>query len=503
MNKAGWIAIGLSILGIAAAYFVSYKYFENVPHVEDEMAYVFQAKIFVRGQMSAPSAPDQGEMTVPFVVNHNGQRFGKYPPGWPMLLGLGIALGVRSWVNPFLAGLAIWLTYRLGEKLLSRNIGLLAGLLTLLSPFFLMVSGSLDSDALTLVLTLAFILAWLDTLGISKKRLDSRARSIPAWLTMSVAGASLGLLFLTRPLTAVGVAVPFFIHGLVLLIRGNTQVRLRVLGVGALAAAVGSIYLLWQYRVTGSPFTNPYTLWWSFDKIGLGQGVGTSQGGYTLSMGINNAKDMLKEVEKDLFGWKAYSWLFLPFGIWAIRRNLPALMTLSIFASLVFCYLFYWAEVGNYGARYYYEGLPGLALTTSAGIAWLATRIRQIGWRQVNAAVVVAIVAGLVTYNLTTFMPARLNKIYGLYGIHRSQLTPFELPQVKAQAPALVFVHVTRTWTEYAGLLELEDPWLTSPFIFAWSTNPARDAALALSFPQRRVLQYFPDNPNPLEGLVK
>jgi hypothetical protein len=113
-RRVEFAAFLLSLFGILAAYLVADRVFERVPHIKDEMAFVWQAKVFAHGELTAPIPPNN--MWVPFVVCYDGHRFGKYPPGWPMALALGILFGVRNWVNPFLGGLAIWLTFRLGQK---------------------------------------------------------------------------------------------------------------------------------------------------------------------------------------------------------------------------------------------------------------------------------------------------------------------------------------------------------------------------------------------------
>ncbi len=492
MNKAGWIALFLSVAGVFITYQVGNKVFEQLPHVEDEMAYVWQAEVYARGHLTAPSPPDSEAMYVPFVVNHAGQRSAKYPPGWPIMLSFGVRLGLRSWVNPLLAGLAVWLTYRLGTRIFTPAIALLACGLTLTSPFFLILSGSLHSSTFSLVLSLIFILAWFDTFGLGKAPPEGHHRSPPKWLTVTLAGLSLGLLGLTRPLTAVGVGLPFFIHGAILLIKGTAKTRLLVIAIGAITSALGSLFFVWQYGVTGSPLTDPYTLWWSFDRIGFGPGVGVYPGGYTLRIGLHDAGIMLSATWRDLFGWKTYSWLFLPFGLIAIRRNRPSWLVLAIFASLVGAYFLYWAQVTRYGPRYYYEGLPGLTLVTAAGIAWLAERARSGGWRLARLLLLGGLVVALVTYNLRDYLPPRFIEIYGLYGVYRDKLTPFKNPQVTSHTPALVFVKVGKRFTDYAGLIELEDPWLTTPFIFAEDLGPIRDAALAQYFPGRQVIYYSP-----------
>ena len=492
MHKAGWIALMLSVAGVLAGRWMTVNVFQGLPHVEDEMAYTWQAEVYAHGVLTAPSPPDVEEMYVPFVVNHDGQRAAKYPPGWPVVLSFGVRLGERGWVNPLLGGLAIWLIYRLGSKIFSRGTALLACFLTLTSPFYLILSGCLHSSAFSLVLSLIFTLAWLDTFDAVGKNGNGSRWPAPKWMTILVAGLSLGLLALTRPLTAVGVGLPFFIHGLILLVRGNWRGRGQVLAVGGITLAIGTLFLAWQYGVTGNPFTDPYTLWWPFDKIGFGPGVGIYPGGFTPRIALRDTLIMLRATWEDLFGWKTYSWLFLPFGIWAMRRKKAAWLALGVFVSLVVAYMLYWAQVTRYGPRYYYEGVPALAMVSAAGILWLAERAKSGGWRLARLILLGGLVAGLVTYNLAVYMPKRNIELYGLYGVYRDKLAPFQSEEALSYTPALVFVNVGKNFTDYAQLLQLEDPWSTTPFIFAESVNPVRDSILASHFPGRQVIYYSP-----------
>lgn len=518
MTRFDRIAIVLSLAATAAAYLVAGRVFDHMPHVEDEMAYVWQAQALAQGKLALPTPPDANSLMVPFIVDYNGQRFGKYPPGWPVVLAFGLLLHVRDWVNPILAGLGIWLTYRLGKKLFDERIALLAGFLTLTSPFFLLNSSSLFSHPWSLFLSLAFVLAWLDT--FNSVRPEGRAgrkaktfvdfvsacpRSLevvfqefpPGWVTVCVAGLSLGLLALTRPLTAVGVGLPFFIHGIILLVRGDRAARIRVLTIGLLAVFVAALIPLWQFAVTGNPLLNPYTLWWSYDKVGFGPGFGTEPGGHNLTWARINLISSLNSGWGDFFGWGHVSWLFLPFGVWALGRNWRKWLMASVFPSLLLIYMTYWVGSNLFGPRYYYEGFYSLTLVTAAGMFWLGENIVKSGplrkWLQ-TAALLFGIF--LVGCNLVVYLPKRLNDMTGLYGISRSMLAPFESVQARALAPALVVVHFQKEWTEYGGLLELENAGLTSPFIFALSRDPNTDLALKKDFPDRRILFYYPNEPD-------
>jgi 4-amino-4-deoxy-L-arabinose transferase-like glycosyltransferase len=500
MHRSDYIALSLSLLAVLVTYLVTDLVFERMPHIEDEMAYAWQAQVIAKGHLTLPSPPQPKAFLVPFVVDYQGQRFGKYPPGWPAMLAIGILLGIRSFVNPLLAGWGVWLTYRLGKRLFSELVGLLAAGLTVTSPFFLMNSGSLLSHSFGLFLSAAFALAWLDAWDTR----EVRAPNMNRWLPTLVAAFSLSLLILTRPLTAAGVCLPFTFHGFYLLVRGNRHTRLRLLVFIAIVLFLSGLLFLWQYAVTGDPLLNPYTLWWQYDKIGFGPGYGHTESGHTWKLAMINTRFSLFVGRHDLFGWGKYSWIFLPFGLLAIfyQRNWKALPTAAVFPCLIFVYIFYWIGSSLFGPRYYYEGLYSLTLLSAVGIGFLAGwPVRSgdswkpfTGWRKARPLFMLAVVLLLVSANVFFYIPTRIGGMHGLYGATRSRLIPFLTSQAQALTPALVFVYPDR-WTEYGSLLELETPSLDSPFIFVMNAGLKAQAALMEAFPQRTIIEYYPSKP--------
>jgi len=491
-NHTNLLALTLSLLTtLAAYYFVAGKTFEQIPHIEDEMAFVWQGCLFAENQITIPSPSQARSFFVPFVIDYNGQRFGKYPPGWPMMLSLGIRLGIRSWVNPLLAGLVVWLTYRLGQKFFTGKIGLLAALLTASSPFFLVNAGSLLSHTWSLFLTLAFFTAWIDTFDLAPGNCALKQNT--KWMTVSAAGLTLGLLAVTRPVTALGVALPCATHGLYLLAKGSFNVRLRVLAIGVLAILVSSMLFVWQYDATGNPLLNPYTLYWPYDKVGFGEGFGRQEDGHSLYWAGRNLEISLQAAGRDLFGWEVLSWIFLPFGLWASRRKFSIWLAAGIPIGLAGFYATYWATSTITGPRYYFEVIFPASLLSAAGIAWLAgTHMKARKPRFILAATLVTILLG---YNLLHYLPNRLESLHNLYGIQYADIEPFLTPEAEALTPALVFVHVQETWTDYGALLDLQNPWITSPFIFTRSRSRVDDSVLAGKFPERRIIHYYPDEP--------
>jgi hypothetical protein len=500
LTRLDWLALFLSLLAVAASGWVAAHIFEGVPHIEDDFAYTWQAEAIASGQLKVPSPLKPSSFLIPFVVDYQGWRFGKYPIGWPALLAVGVRLGGRAWVNPILAGLGIWFTYRLGKRVANPKVGLLAAFLTLTSPFFLMNSGSLLAHPLGLVGSAVFALGWIE--AFASPEIARR------WLPAIAAALALGLLAITRPFTALAVAAPFFLHGLVLLWKGDRPTRLRLLMFGALALACSLVHLLWQFAATGDPLRNTYTLWWPYDKIGFGPGIGATLTGHNLQKALLNVQVSLFAGASDTFGWPFISYLLLPFGAWALRRNLKAWLAGSAFFALVGAYLAYWVGSRLYGPRYYYEGFFSLAILSAAGAAWLggwATNgLKNLQasprWPKIRRYAVVAGLAALVTFNLCFYLPFRMASMYRLFGIGSVELAVFyAAASDQAQTPALVFVESER-WMHYAIYTELQNPDLTSPFIFAWSVGPQTDREAAENFPQRNVYYYNPEEPGVLSA---
>lgn len=517
-NLVDRLAMLLSLVTILAAYWMADRVYERMAHFEDEMAYVWQAQAISGGDLALPSPPNPKTFLTPFVIDYHGLRFGKYPPGWPTVLALGFLSGLQDWVNPFLAGLGIWLLYLLAKRLTTPAIGLLAVILMLASPMFWLLSGSMLSHAWSLVLTLGFVLAWIDTFnqkadpgppsrpaeprragddpGEIKNLADSSefvAKGPPIWLTVLVAGLSLGVLALTRPMDAVGVALPFFVHGLFLLIRGDRLARVRVISIGLIAALVAGLVIAWQFALTGNPLLNPYTLWWKYDKVGFGLGYGRWEDGHNLEHAWKNIQYSLQAnpgTGDDILGWGNLWWIFLPFGLWTLRQNRSAWLVAGIFPSLLLVYVPYWIGSWEYGPRYYYEGMLSITILSGAGVAWLAGE----GWRlrKILAGLALALLLG---FNLFTYLPGRLWKMHGMYGIDRAMLEPFDTAEAQELTPALIIVHTRKNWTEYGGLLELQNAQLTTPFIFALYSRTADVDAYRAAFPERGIYHYFPDEP--------
>lgn len=502
MSLTDRIAILLSLLAVMASFLVHDRIFERMAHLEDEMAYVWQAQALAGGYIKLPAPPGDNSFLVPFVVDYHGERFGKYPLGWPLVLTLGELSGLRYLVNPMLAGLGVWLTYLLGKRLFSEMVGMLAASLTLTSPFFLLNSGSLLSHPLGLVLSAGFALAWLQAFG---NHGDDAKSNNGRWKPAAAAGLCLGVLIATRPFSAAAVAFPFAIHGLYLFVREGWETRRLLVLVGLILLVFGALHLLWQFYLTGDALLNPYTLWWEYDRIGFGPGVGRRSEGHTLRQAWINTRHSLRVGNHDLFGWLGYSWIFLPFGLAAVikKRNWMALVVAGVYPCLILFHFAYWIGSSLFGPRYFYEGLYSYILISAAGIALLAGWPLQKGdkfpalrgWTRARPLAVTGLVIALVAVNLLAYLPPRLDMMRGLYGVERRHLQPFLTPEAQELAPALVIVHPQKAWIEYGTLIELVSPYLDTPFLIVITRGEQVDTRVARHFPDRAVYHYYQDQP--------
>lgn len=291
-----WIVLSLALFAFGMSAAVSRVVFERLPHLEDEMAYLFGARTIARGHFVVPSVEPTNAYWQPFVIDHEGVRFSKYTPGWSIQLALGVWLGAEWFVNAAFAALSVALTYRLGKALFDRDTALIAAALIAFSPMAVLLNGSLMGHTTALFWTILFLDSYL------------RLRRTPRRLVWALAaGFALGMLILCRPLTAIGIAAPFVVWSMADLARALRQradllprVRSFVI-LSIVALSLAAIIPLYNYQATGDPTFNLYRLVWDYDRIGFGEGYGRN--GHTLEKGVRHARFDLSLTAADLFGW--------------------------------------------------------------------------------------------------------------------------------------------------------------------------------------------------------
>ncbi len=495
------LAVVLAAFGLSAA--VSRAPFERLPHLEDEVTYLWQARLFASGQITMPSPAPRQSYWQPFVIDYQGQRFGKYPPGWPLLLAAGVLLGQPWIVNSFLAALTVALTYRLGRAIFDAPTGLLGALLTAASPTFLLLSGSLMNHTAStfwgLVMACAF---W---------RLARRPGRRPA----ALGGLALGILISTRPLTAAGLLLPFAVaatltartlyrrlrhQAIALPLRRAAGLAAILIGCAALAASPLPLH---NAAATGDATANLYQFVWEYDQIGFGPDHGRY--GHTPEGALRNMRQDLSLWSSDLFGWQmspafhdwlagqtgwqlgaGISWLLLPIGLAASRRNPWAWLLSGMFLGLVAVHLLYWIGAQTYSARYYAEAIPALALISAAGVRALAGRF--------PARLIYGLLLAALSVSLLTYTPPRLAALWRLNDIGRDDIAALE--DLRDGRPVLMLVTGAerRSWREWGTYMALTSPDLMSDVVAAREHGwPGELDAILARFPDRQIIILPPD----------
>lgn len=294
------IVLLLAVASMALSALVSRTVFERLPHLEDEVAYLFQARTYARGHLVVATPEPRRAFWQPFVVDYapSGSRFSKYSPGWSAVLALGVLLGQPWVVNALFAPLTIVLTYRLGREIFNPDVGVIAAALTTFSPMALLLNGTLMGHTAALFgATLFFYAYW---------RIE-RSGGL-AWGI--AAGAALGIVLINRPLTAVGIAAPFIAWSVIRLGRDfvNRQSIGRIVRpLAALAAVtllISTSIPIYNFAATGSATKNLYTLVWPYDRVGFGAANEYGRSGHTLEKGFRHVRFDLSLMAADLYGWQ-------------------------------------------------------------------------------------------------------------------------------------------------------------------------------------------------------
>lgn len=500
--KLPWFAIGALAAGaFGITLFLNYVVGSHMPHVPDELSYIFQAKLFASGRLTAPPPPipEAFHFTAPFspLLRISDEAWTSvYPFGHPLLLAFGAKVGAVWLIPPLIGAGSVALIFLVGRHIYNTRVGLLAALLLTTSPFFLMTTTNFMSHNTAALYLLASVLF----LALIDRR--------PVVYGI-LAGLFFGLLFNTRPFTAV-VLMPAF--GAFLLSPLLASDR-RILGAKQIGAFVGGglvmllAYLLYNYGTTGDAFRTAYTA--SGDPA---EAIGFRDG-HTVNLGVQNEKTWVAHLLLVLNGWPQYIGLmFVLLPIVLAMRHRWDWFLLGCVVSTMAAWMLYWSHSIIYGPRYWYEAVPFLMLLTArgadrtsellaSGAGWLRYRLSgfAIDRRPLWAGVVVvyAFVFALVGGSLYGWLlgnqepwrglpltPQTAADLEGFWGMDDRLV---ELIDSAELDNALILVEdCPRDWQCYASVAWMNSPLLDGDIVFARDVAERREEIIR-AFPGRDV----------------
>lgn len=344
----------------------------------DAYGYVSQADLWLKGDLTIeqPLARELPWNDADWTLAPLGYRpavsggaiVPVYAPGLPMLMaGARLACGDCGpyLVVPLLGALLVWLTYRLGERVATRNVGLAAAALMASSPAFLVMLVSPMSD----VPVAAFLVG---ALGVTLSRVRGRA----FWTGLTVSAA-----LMVRPNL-----VPLAAIFLAFLVAWETDWRQRfrtaaAFGLGILPA-VAAIALL-HTHLYGAPWKSGY---------------GDLEGLYAWRFALTNIPRYTRWLVE------THTPLILFFIVPIVvshrldrdRRDTTRFLA-AFGAGVWLCYLFYIPfEEWSY-LRFVLSAFPPLLLLAIAGWDLAARRLRPL-YRNV---VMVGVAGGVIGYQVS------------------------------------------------------------------------------------------------------
>lgn len=500
--RRGWqahetrLVIALAVAVFALTGVLTWCCIGPLPHVEDEIAYLHQAKTFCAGGFRTPAPPVPGAFDATFAwvfIDDGGWSYGIFPPGWPLLLAVGVVVGCPWLVNPLLTALAVWLFYRLVRAADAPSAGW-ATLLFAGSPFLILMGTSFLAHPATLLWILV-------ALGGAVRIEGGRAADAAA------VGLGIGLTIATR-------YVEGLLLGLVLagwFVARRVSWRAWAYGLLALLPGLG-LALADNAAKTGSPFVTPVERWYTvhegapINRPGFGPHQGLewdhSLGpGHSLVEGLWNTNANLFELNRYALGWASGS-LLLALLFVLYGRLSPTDRLLGAYAlGLLAVYTAYWYHGIAFGPRFLHPLLIPLALYTVKGARWVVRRLgvdphdmERLRDRLLGLALCGALTAWLA------FAPLELLTTYrnhrGRDASERSVLT--RAKNLADGRPAVIVQHMTQTGgtvePDYGIGFSLNPPGFRGDALVARELDPegrSQLAAIRAAWPERVILMWY------------
>ena len=408
LPKGPWLA---SVVALASSALLAWLAVEFVPHVEDELAYLFQARTFLGGHLTAPSPPAglADGLDYYLLTQSDGQWMAVTTPGWPAVLTLGVLLGQPWLLNPVLAAVSVWLTYQICARWSTMETAGMTAIMLAVSPWFLGSAATLMPHLAALTFTL---LAWW-VLSKSSER-------VPA---LFFAGLLMGLVFTIRQLEAVLVGTLTGVVLLYLLWQRGKPAIVVAYGLGCLAT--GALLFAYNHAVSGTALQSPLQtylndLWHvGANRYGFGADIGPTErwgaldyaAGHSLSEALVITAHNLFYLNFELFGWLTGSILLALFHLLFGQQNKCDAVAWAVVVIVPLAHLGYWFSGSFYiGPRYWFAMLVPVTYLSARGALTLRARA-NISSRQLEAVLLV-----MCIFSVSVFLTWRgAEKYYG-YG---------------------------------------------------------------------------------------
>ena len=477
-----WV-VSLAGAVVIIASTLSWFAYEAHPHVPDEVVYLLHARYLAEGMLTMPLPPVPAAFNLDLMHYEATRWFSPVPPGWPMVLAIGVRAGVPWLVNPVLGGAAVVLTYLVLGRIASRREARLTTLVLASSPWFLLMSMNLMTHTATLVFALA------GALGVAV------ARERGSWIAPLLGGLGVGMTALVRPLEGLVTALCLGFWSL-----GARGRRFRLAPSVALVVGTMATGLLdrpYNKVLTGSSsefpimaYINKYYVPGSND-LGFGPNRGLGWGGLDPFPGhgpadvVVNAALNTAQWNVELLGWPvgAVAIVGIVWTLGAGYRKRSDWWFLAVVVAVIGAHTFYWFSGGpDFGARYWYLIIVPCCALAARGLTVLD---EMPGAERTGRAAARSVAVVLMGATLLIYVPWRAVGKYRHYRGMRSDVR--QLAREHDFGRSLVLVRGA-IHPDYASAATYNpvDLHADAP-IYAWDASPSIRGELLQAYPDRTV----------------
>lgn len=432
--------------------------FEGIPKGGDEAAYLFQSRIFARGELTAP-APGVEEPRDLFPFRHfifrGGEWYVMYTPLHGILMAPFTAAGVSWLLGPIQSVISLLGAFLLMRRLAGENTARLGTVVMALSPYFLFMGSSHMAHNTNLM-----FVTWALYYLVRGLQQGSRA-------AQAACGLLLGLALNTKPYPIVPWAITITLVLFVKLKRGAIPVLFRIAGGAVLPVG---LFLLSNSRFSGDPFSPAYNLVRGGELIGFGENKAWfpeyGDHAHTPARGLMNLLKQAGTGSTILLGWPFLS--FLPALAVMLKKRI-FVQTWPLYTSILmitpFMFIHYAAAI-DYGPRHYYTALPAFALLTAVGMIILTGR-----WGQKAEA---ALGGLFLVSTVLIYIPDGVRLRSGPW--QTIDPVPVDMAEEAVERPAVVFMEASEHGYPniMSGLLAT-DPFLDGDIVFCAHQTTAED----------------------------
>ncbi|MFC7155086.1 glycosyltransferase family 39 protein [Halomarina halobia] len=498
------LAAALALATGAVVWYLAVDLFAYHSVNDDEGVYLLQAAMLLDGQVFLYPGDLAGAVRPWFFVVDRGpggaiRMYSKYAPVAPAVFALGKAGAgdYRVALAAVAAGNAA-LTYALTAAAFDRRTGLVAVVALAGAPLFLVTSSVFLAYAPTTLFNLAFAVCYVRA-----------ART--GWLGYAlVAGAAIGVAFLSRPYTALLFALPFVAHALAVLWRARRTGEFpsalrRYAAVAVPGLAFVGITLGYNALVTGDPLLFPYAAFGPRDGLGFGERALLGHGvDYTSRLALATTVAAVSRllVEWTVAGPVGTVLAAVGLGLFALElRGRPirastsgmtdrevGVVLVGVFASVIAGNALFWGTYNGLlnglidllGPYYHFDVLLPLSAFAAAGAVRGMRLLRRTATARLSPAAARAVVLVVLLVGAPVVVAAERGALADPVAENRLRTenlgTAYEPIERTAFARALVFVPTPYgAWSAHPFQHLRNDPGFDGPVIYAQDRGPARD----------------------------